>query len=278
MKKIILWVTMALLTSAFVFTSCEKKNDDNPPTSNQQLAEDEALADTYWNAIDKDVDFASQLMEGNHYKSVTDTCPMIIVNHPDSVFFPRTIIIDYGEDYCETWNGSMKKGKIIIEVSSPIALPGSVRSVNLENFYINEKHIEGTKTLTNKGFNDSGNLNFDVILADGKITFPDGAIITRVMNHNNEWTQGLETPNYWWDNEWLIRGTASGTNRNGVSYQNEIVNPVLVKSLCHFPVSGTININITDLGTLVFDYGNGECDNIATITFGDEVWEITLGK
>jgi hypothetical protein len=157
-------------------------------------------------------------------------------------------------------------------------IEGSVRTVTLEDFYINDHHIEGFKTITNNGMNNSGNMNFDVVLENGQITFPDQRVITRTMNHNREWTAGIETPRYWWDNEWLIRGTASGTNIDGVSYSNEIINPVLIKSICHFPVSGTINMDISEYGLVVLDYGDGECDNIATLTYGDETWEIILGR
>jgi len=278
MKKITLLLSLVIFTAIGIFTSCEKTNDDGNATFTVKAAEDEAIADAYWNDLDADVDFASDLMETNGFKSVTDTCPMIIVDHPDSLFYPRTITIDYGDEYCETWNGRLKKGKVIIHITDRMHLEGSVRTVTLEDYFINDHHIEGVKTLINNGFNDSGNMNFDVTLEDGRITFPDGAVITRVMNHNREWTAGIETPRYWWDNEWLITGTASGTNRDGVNFNNEITIPVLVKSVCRFPVSGTISHTITDVGTYILDYGDGECDNIATITFGDETWEITLGR
>jgi len=279
MKKITLLLSLALFVAAMVFTACEKTKDESTnATFTVKASEDEALADTYWNVIDSDIDYVSDLMESNNFKSVTDTCPMIIVDHPDSVYFPRTITIDYGDEYCETWHGRMKKGRIIINITDRMHLAGSVRTVTLEDFYIDRHHIEGVKTITNNGFNDSGNMNFDVVLEGGQITFPDEGTITRTMNHNREWTAGIETPRYWWDNEWLIRGTASGTNIDGIEYSNEIITPVLVKSVCRFPVSGTIEMNITDVGTPVLDYGDGECDNIATITLGDRTWDIILGR
>ena len=277
MKKLNLLLSIAVLISIVFLSSCEKEKQENPQTLTEKSAQDQAITDVLWHSIDSDIDLASSLMESNHFKSTKDTCPLIIVDHPDSTFFPRTIVIDYGENYCETANGLQKKGKIIITISNHLALLGSTRTITLENFHINNHHIEGEKTLTNKGLNGDGNMNFDVDLINGKITFPDGGTALRTMNHNREWTEGIESIAYWWDNEWLIRGTASGTNRDGVIYNNEITTPILVKATCHFPVSGTIDINITDLGTPILDYGDGSCDNIATITFGDQVWEIELG-
>lgn len=277
MNKLIWFFSSFVLGSVLLFTACEK-NTDSVESVTTKTVNDESIIEDYWTSIDSDVDFVSDLMEFTNFKSVTDSCPTIIVEHPDSLFFPRTVTIDFGDTYCETWHGRLKKGKIVITLSDRMGVPGSVRTVTLDQFYINDYHIEGTNTLTNNGFNDSGNMNWNVILTGGKITTPDGAEITRTMRHNREWTVGIDTPRYWWDNEWLIRGTATGTNRDGVVYSNEISNPVLVKAVCRFPVSGTVDMQIADVGTYVLDYGRGECDNIATVTFGDRIWEITLGR
>lgn len=272
MKATKLFLSVFLL--AIFFTSCEKTEDANELVSTKAVQE-EAIADILWNTIDADVDYASELMNNKGYKSVTDTCPMIIVDHPDSVFFPRTITIDYG-DGCETWHGRVKSGKIVIHISAPMHLEASVRTVTLENYYIDNHLIEGTKVLTNKGFNDSGNMNWDVVLSGGKITFPDGSVSLREMTHNRELVAGIDTPFYWWDDEYHITGVATGTNIDGVSYVNTITKPVLYKTVCRFPVSGTVDMVITDLGTLIFDYGDGDCDNEATVTYGDQVWTILL--
>lgn len=280
MKKITILLSALMVISMF-FISCEK--DDSTEDSNTNLtvpaAEDEALEDILWNTIDADVDYAGTLLNSNGFKSVLDTCPIIIVEHPDSMFFPRTMIIDYGEDYCETFHGRAKKGKIIISISRPMYQEGSVRTVTFEDYFIAEHQIEGVRTLTNKGMNDSGNMNFEVTLRGGKIIFPNGTVATREMNHNREWTYGIDSPRYWWDDQWLIRGTARGVHREGKSYNNRVMDPVLVKSICRFPVSGTIEMNIGDMpAPVMLNYGDGECDHLATLTYGDNVWEIELGR
>ncbi|NPD86347.1 hypothetical protein HNS38_16355 [Lentimicrobium sp. L6] len=276
MKTKILLIT-ALLISFFAFYSCEKTEDTQ--AENQELidsGESDIIEDVLWNAIDSDIDYAGNILESNGYKSVTDTCPLIIVEHPDSVFFPRTITIDYGDSYCETYHGALKKGKIVIEITAPIQYPGSFRSISFEEFYINEHKIEGAKTLINKGLNDAENLNFEATLTGGKITFPDGRASTRESIHNREWTKGIENPTYWWDNEWLLTGGSTGTHRDGKTYVNTITEPILVKAMCHFAVSGTMELLIQNQFLLVLDFGDGECDRIATLTFGDLVWEIEL--
>lgn len=276
MKMKILLIT-ALLISLFTFYSCEKTEETTD--ENQVLidsGESDLIEDVLWNTIDSDIDYAGIVLESNGYKSLKDTCPLIIVEHPDSIFFPRTIIIDYGDSYCETFHGAMKKGKIVIEITAPIQHAGSIRSASFEDFYIDEHKIEGIKTLVNKGFNDAGNLNFDATLIGGKIIFPDARVATRESNHNREWTKGIENPEYWWDNEWLLRGSATGSHRDGKTYVNTITEPILIKAMCHFAVSGTMELLIQNQFLLVLDFGDGECDRIATLTFGDLIWEIEL--
>lgn len=276
MKKNFLLITV-LLISFLAFYSCEKTEDVE--TENQELTEDagsDLIEDVLWNAIDLDIDYAGNILESNGYKSTTDTCPLIIVEHPDSISFPKTITIDYGDSYCETFYGIMKKGKIVIEITAPIQYPGSVRRISFDEFYINAHKIEGAKTLINKGFNEAGNLNFDATLVGGKIIFPDGRTATRESIHNREWTKGIEHPTYWWDNEWLLTGGSTGSHRDGKTYVNTITEPILVKAMCHFAVSGTMELLIQNQFLLVLDFGDGECDRIATLTFGDLVWEIEL--
>jgi len=279
MKKISLLFTIILFGLAIVFISCEKEDqkDDENTLLTIPSAEDEALEDMLWNAIDADVDFAGAVMNAKGYKSVLDSCPMIILEHPDSAYFPRTLIIDYGES-CETWYGRIKKGKIVISLSNALHLEGSVRTVTFEDFFIDEYQIEGLRTLTNNGYNDAGNMNFDVTLRDGKIIFPNQTEATREMDQNREWITGISTPFYWWDNEWLIRGNASGVHRSGKTYENTITKPILVQATCNFPVSGSVEMNINDLPSPVFlDYGAGDCDRFATLRYGDEEWKIELG-
>ena len=270
-------IIAVILIPLFAFFSCEKTKDTQD--KNHVLIESgegDIIEDVLWNAIDFDIEYAGSALESNDYKSLSDTCPLIIVEHPDSLSFPKTITIDYGESYCETYHGAMKKGKIVIEITAPLIYPGSIRRVSFEDFYINEHKIKGTKALINKGFNDAGNLNFDVTLTDGEIIFPDGRIATRESIHNREWTKGIEKPKYWWDNEWLLSGSSTGSHRDGKTYVNTITEPILIKAMCHFAVSGTMELLIQNQFLLVLDFGDGECDRIATLTLGDIVWEIEL--
>jgi hypothetical protein len=53
------------------------------------------------------------------------------------------------------------------------------------------------------------------------------------------------------------------------------VEPLLKKMSCRWIVSGTIEMQAGE-NLVILDYGDGECDNIATITVNGETTEITL--
>ena len=57
----------------------------------------------------------------------------------------------------------------------------------------------------------------------------------------------------------------------------EIIKPLRYKYGCWYPLSGSLEI--TSGGeTVIIDYGDGDCDNIATMQIGNaDPVEITLG-
>ncbi len=64
---------------------------------------------------------------------------------------------------------------------------------------------------------------------------------------------------------------------NGNTHSYEVVIPLRREVICHYFVSGSIDVQRTNFSG-VFDYGDGDCDNMATFTFDStgEVIEITL--
>jgi hypothetical protein len=72
-----------------------------------------------------------------------------------------------------------------------------------------------------------------------------------------------------------IKGTTSGINRKGKSYQHTISDPLVIKMNCRWVTLGVIDISVGDQ-TDTLDYGNGECNRIATLIFNGENYTIRL--
>ncbi len=278
-KKFI-YIVGILLSIGLFFTSCEKNNDD---TLNVSIAEDDALTDLIYEDVFIEVEEAMEEMEAMIYDGVKksasmETCKVITVEHPDdSTFWPRTITVDYGEG-CIGLNGRVRSGKIIVVVNRHPKNTDYYRIVSFEDYFVDDYQIEGTKTITNEGLNDMDNMYYSVILEGGKVTTPEGKVMTKESSKIREWVAGMDTPRFRRDDEYMISGSASGINRNEVAFTRTITSPLHVALNCRWIKSGTVEIEAEDRETAILDYGDGTCDRFATVTVGEKVKTINLHR
>jgi hypothetical protein len=185
-------------------------------------------------------------------------CVEITREKRDDADFPIVITIDYGEG-CKSWIFDVvKKGKIIITITGKMSEEGSQRIVTFERFHVNDNHIEGVFTFTNLG-----DASFSCTLVGGKITTPDGDEITRESERIRTRVRGGETDERR-DDVYEITGNAYGKTINDVKYRKVITKPLIRSWACFWITSGTIETMINEETHIVIDFGDGECDNIAT--------------
>jgi hypothetical protein len=268
-KSLILIMTLM----GFIVTSCQKTKPLEE--SSIEAADDAVLSEAVFDDAFATLEIATAIAEDlKKSATVIDTCPVITVTFPEQDLWPRNIVIDYGTE-CMGLNDIVRSGKIIITLSAPRREVGSVRTITFEDYYVNGAKVEGTKTVTNLGPNNDGNVVFSDVLAGGKITFPDDKTITRDVDREREYIAGYTT---WtpWDDECLITGIATGKNLNDVAYTHTIINALEWQAACRFIVSGTIRFDIEGVEPFDLDYGEGECDAYATLKRGDDTRQIIL--
>ena len=108
------------------------------------------------------------------------------------------------------------------------------------------------------------------------ISFPNSDVLaTRDGFRVVEWVQGSSSGT-WTDNVYEVSGTWNTTFNSGFS-RSGTVTEVLVRRLsCLFVESGKIVIE--QQGKMAeIDWGNGTCDNEATLTYNGTVYPIILG-
>ena len=152
---------------------------------------------------------------------------------------------------------------------------GSERTVTFMDFYVNDFKIEGTKTIINQGRNDDEQLYFSITLVGGKVS-NDSLSVSKDFSRTRTWISGEDTPRFHGDDEYLIEGFASGVNRKGISYTRTITSPLRTAVVCRWIKSGTVQILADGTAGILIDYGDGSCDNKATVTIGSETREIEL--
>jgi len=268
---------IGLLTAVFIIISLMGCNKDETVNEvSEDLIDETTFAENVFEQLAADVDEVS-FAEDDAFARLADVedqdaaaryfyrfwrfgyweCVTITRDKPDDADFPITITIDYG-DGCSAWMYNVvKSGKIIITIWGWLHEEGSQRIVTFEDFYVNDNHIEGVFTYTNLG-----NASYSCTLVGGKITTPEGDEITRDSERVRTRISGEDTDERR-DDVFEITGNAHGKTADGTEYSMEITTPLVRSWDCFWITSGTIEKTINET-VIVIDFGDGECDNIAT--------------
>jgi len=133
-----------------------------------------------------------------------------------------------------------------------------------------------TKTLTNLGKNAAGNLHFAIVVTNATLKLDSDKQITWSANRDREWIQGDTTTTD--DDIFYTTGGSTGIDRNGLPFTVEITNALRRNADCEWVVSGTKKITHGANPTRTLDYGDGSCDNIATVTVNGQTTTIHIDK
>lgn len=258
----------AIFAFTFIASSCQEdvENPGQLTDADVLTAENEASVESAFEDVD-DIGFESLLYfeSGGRIAESEDSPIRCAVKSHDVE--NKTITVDFGEG-CVGKNGRERKGKIIITYTERRFVPGAIHTMTFENFYIDGKLIEGTRTRTNISTSEEDYLRFSIVLENGRFTWEDGTFATR----DGSWeTSRIRTPNPIND-ERIRTGSASGLNREGFTYTMNITKAMVWKRACMatekimIPVEGIKVRALEDGSSVTIDYGDGTCDNLVTIT------------
>ncbi len=282
--KIVSGIAIVMLS---FFISCDSSNDgndNNPALTAKDIAVnskiDVAIDDVVYIVEDQ---YTAQQSISNRSstasKSILPTCATFTTVLVDGTW---TRTIDFGSAGCTLPNGNVLKGKIIISFSNDFTSKSRTLSYRFVDFYHNGKLLQGNKSITYESKStellatEHPVMTFTV---DMKITFDDGKVYSRTGTTVKETIEGNETPLNWEDNVFLVTGNSATSLANGDTVTTVITTPLRYITSCKlpFPVSGIVSITKnTSVGTL--DFGDGKCDNLATLTIDGVTKDIILEK
>jgi hypothetical protein len=279
MKKLIFPFIGAFIifTLAIAYTSCKKDKQDK----DTKAAENNAYAENVFVDVFKQIkDCANSDTNISRYAKMGGTkpssCCTLSVSPIGLGVWPKTLTIDFGPTNCQGYDLNYRRGKIIAVFSGYYHDSLTVINVSLDNYYINDNHVTGTKTITNMGHNLSHHLVFNVNVANATITTTDGTISWN-STRTNEWIAGESTPFDIFDDVYLVTGSASGTDVNGNDFTVNITTALKVAVSCRWIESGILEITPEGLPTRTVDYGSGSCDNQATVTINGYTFNFIMG-
>ena len=199
-----------------------------------------------------------------------------------TVITPGTLItktIDFGTTGCPLPNGNVLRGVIVVSFTYQSDATSHTITYTFQDFYHNAIKFNGTKTFTRVMTTSTANPNVHPIVTmnmDMTATLPNGDVITRVGQRVREIIEGYATA-IWLDNIYQITGEWTTTFPNGGIQTSTITSPLRIRMNCPNIVRGVITIVRND-NTATLDYGDGECDNLATFTVNGVAHIITLGN
>ncbi len=275
--------TKKLLLGAFlslIVVSCSKENNTNSsatPITSEEVASNlkiDNIADDVLQIAESQSNETEAGRSTAGVESFLSNCVAGITTTQSGSTWTRTV--DFGDVNCSLYNGNMVRGKIIITFTNDFTAATRTISYAFENFYHNDRHVEGNRTVVKTilpNHHPQATISLDMTL-----TTPEGAVYHRTGQRVREFTEGYNTPNILSDNVFSVSGNWSTVFPNGNTGTATISSPVIIKWSCEHPlVSGVINYARNN-HTAVLDYGNGDCDNHATITINGVVHDITFGN
>lgn len=263
--------------AAFVIGTTACNNEDREQVIGDEEVNMEVVAENLLaesdELTDEGIDLQlGELKSGNAgFMYLNDGCPVVTYDKESN---PRKIVFDFGIG-CEGKDGKMRSGKIIVTATAFENLSVE-RLKTFENFVVDGTAVAGTIkkkiTLNKENVSRVAAINEEVTL-----TFDDGTVVTRKASLTRE--HFLHVIGLRADDESTTWGEAVTTRRNGVTITKTIAEttPLLYKSLCRQLVSGIVTFS-NGSSTWTIDYGNGECDNEATVTRDGETRTVKINK
>ena len=175
------------------------------------------------------------------------------------------LTLDFG-DACQTEFENVLGGKINIQIVHNADEGKMMIEHTFEDFTFNDKQLEGTVSKErNKRVNAAP--SYSIIHKELKITWENNSFSLIKSDRKRERIEGYDNQ-IWSDNVYLITGNSNITQKNGKTKTILITEALRREAFCKNIFSGKLEITKSDTLS-VLDYGDGECDDLATLTIGD---------
>ncbi|MEP7238029.1 MAG: hypothetical protein ABI685_09195 [Ferruginibacter sp.] len=261
-KQFMFGIAVALL--AIGFNSCKKSDVKEEFETTFELSGDQAIA----NNLSQDAeDVFMQVAQDNNvagnFSPAPDPAsiiPCATVTITPATGFPKTIVIDFGTS-C-TFNGITRSGKINIVLTDSVRKAGSMATMTFTNYYVNLYKVEGTITWTNTS--TASVRSWTRVTQNGKITAPDGRYWLHDGTRYVVQTGGVSTATII-DDVFSITGNHTVTNSSGASRTGTVLEALQKKTACDNIDKGKLKIQGPNHYAII-DFGDGTCDNLATIS------------
>ena len=275
-------------TMVLVLASCQKDNinqDQNSEQLTEAAASDMVLQATFDDVFDNaaGIDLATSGDDIGIYGEAgyglfteqTTRCFTVTVTPRERGVFPKTVTLDFGTG-CEV-KGRTRKGKIITVYSGPLHRPGSKAVTEFDGYQVDSFRVSGRHEIQNTTEPGSNQRRFTRTVTNAKITLiTNGAWRawsgTTIMRQ----IEGNGTPFWPLDDVYQFVHSRRGESSKGNSWTTETKEPLIKAFTCRWISKGILEITVNGK-TGQLNFGDGSCDNEATLTVNGVSKVIKLG-
>ncbi|WP_111598391.1 hypothetical protein [Chitinophaga skermanii] len=272
-----------------VFFACKKDDKQNEDVSDNAViavaTQQSEAADLYDDAFDIAVatnannqgslgrQAANEIETAINSKIWYCASASVSITPLDLTTWPKTVSINFNTGCTDS--SRTRSGKVNIVLSKPLLQTGATATITFESYKVNGISIQGKEVITNLSANNA--LAYSIAVTGGKITYPDGSWATYDGTRTVKQTAGANTLLNLLDDVFSVEGSATVSNSNNNSASVVITKPLVRKLNCGYISEGTLKISVLSQFATI-DYGNGNCDNKALLTYNNKEKEIILTK
>jgi hypothetical protein len=264
MKTKFFLLSILISVALIVFFSCKKEEEaDMDTTSALDYTKAEQAGSATFSTV-------------NHYginqeqiKSLNADTVTITIENVTSSAWPKKLTLDFGPGIL-CLDGFVRKGKLFAVFSNhwhpDSVVAGTNVNVTFEDYYVENVKREGAFIITYDG-KPNGGAQYTIEAKDAKLIYSNGDEIFWNSTRTTVWTAGFETLGDETDDQFETTGEAEGIDKLGRSYSASITTPLFTDNTCEYKVTkGVIEITPSEKATRKVDYGDGTCDNEATLS------------
>jgi hypothetical protein len=289
--------TKILAFSALLLTTACKKDINNVTGPSQNtaaatLSDSSTVADNAYNdvLINAFFGYSDQLVNGaagrmqsggtatnsvNQVNSADLSCATYTLVTAQGGGYPKTLTLDFGDGCSGSVDSVMRKGKIIYVFSGDLLTPGTTVSATFDQYFVNGYGLQGACSIGNNSTLQNG-VSFTLQITNGIFTFPDLTNFHYSANKTIQMTAGSSTPLDFSDDIYSITGNSNFTASDGSSLVSTVTTPLVRAFICKYISAGVISFVYDNSVKGTIDFGDGTCDNAATLVVGSITEQITL--
>ncbi|GIV30205.1 MAG: hypothetical protein KatS3mg028_1271 [Bacteroidia bacterium] len=277
---------LSLLSSVLLLWSCKKSENTAQQTDTEsQTAIDYSICErefaqvgpTATNLVIKTKSCPPRLMQG--YSGILSACDTLTWISGDTAWTSPThqdpvYEYDFGTCGGYTFDGIPRTGKWNITFrNGGIKKPGASMRIQLLNYKLSTVTYSADSIVFKNGGMNNGIYTYTISVYNALCTAPSWTISYNSTRSVSVDTKNTSDPTD--DVVTITNGTANGKNREGRTFNVNITN-LTKPANCKYITKGTVEIKPDGLNTRTINYGDGTCDNKATVTVNGNSFEITL--